>query len=89
MSFYGVDPLVHIHVDDVVTTFYPSRIDNSKVLIGCKNSIYFWFPLTIRFGCDHARFCMEIQARTHHGRTRAAQRKPLPHYPSQTPSQRE
>lgn len=49
MSFYGVDPLVHIHVDEVVTTFYPSRIDNSKVLIGCKNSIDFRFPLTFRF----------------------------------------
>lgn len=49
MSFYGVDPLVHIHVDDVVTTFYPSRIDNSKVMIGCKNSMHFPALLMIRF----------------------------------------
>ena len=40
MACYGVDPLVSIKVDDVVTTFYPSHIDNSKIMIGCKNSFF-------------------------------------------------
>lgn len=38
MTSYEVDPLVSIHVDDVINTFYPSRIDNSKILIGGQNS---------------------------------------------------
>ena len=37
MQYYEVDPLVSIHVDDVVNTFYPSRIDNTKLMIGGKN----------------------------------------------------
>ncbi len=38
MPFYDIDPLVSINGDDVANVFYPSRIDNSKIMIGCQNS---------------------------------------------------
>lgn len=38
MPFYDIDPLVSINGDDIANVFYPSRIDNSKIMIGCQNS---------------------------------------------------
>ncbi len=39
MRNYEVDPLVSIKTEGVVNTFCPSRIDNSKIFIGCQNSL--------------------------------------------------
>ncbi len=38
MSFYEVNPLKSIHGEEIINVFRPSRIDNSKIMIGCQNS---------------------------------------------------
>lgn len=38
MSFYEVHPLVSIPGEEIINVFRPSRIDNSKIMIGYKNS---------------------------------------------------
>lgn len=40
MRSYEVDPLVSIQGEGIVNTFYPSRIDNSKIFVGYQSSMF-------------------------------------------------
>ncbi|KAK8792487.1 hypothetical protein WA588_004983 [Blastocystis sp. NMH] len=39
MRNYEVEPLVSIQGEGIVNTFYPSRIDNSKIFVGCQSNL--------------------------------------------------
>ena len=51
MRNYEVEPLVSIQGEGIVNTFYPSRIDNSKIFVGCQSSAFWKVRFTSRLGC--------------------------------------